>query len=206
MYKAVAWRARLRLSYGIGQGEFDVVRREFVVIGGSTRPNSSSEVAARICGARAEDMNVHVSYFLGRDLMFPIYDTESPDRAAAAQEFLDRLRAADGLVISSPGYHGALSGMIKNALDYIEELRDDERPYLDGRTVGCIGVAYGWQAAVSTLNQLRQIAHALRGWPTPVGAAVNAAVTGWEEVSGEAGASAAEHIRLIADQMISRAS
>jgi FMN reductase len=76
-------------------------------------------------------------------------------------------------VIGSPGYHGSLSGVVKNALDHLEALRDDERPYLDGRAVGCVTTAYGWQAAVNTLTALRQIVHALRGWPTPYGIALN---------------------------------
>ena len=33
--------------------------------------------------------------------------------------------------------------------------------------------AGGWQAAVQTMGALREIAHALRGWPTPLGAALN---------------------------------
>ncbi|MGH3622419.1 MAG: FMN reductase, partial [Sciscionella sp.] len=41
--------------------------------------------------------------------------------------------------------------------------------------VGCVAAAHGWQAAVTTLTALRQIVHALRGWPTPLGAAVNSA-------------------------------
>ena len=43
---------------------------------------------------------------------------------------------SDGLIIATPSYHGGVSGMIKNALDYIEALRDDARPYLHGRAVG----------------------------------------------------------------------
>jgi FMN reductase len=39
--------------------------------------------------------------------------------------------------------------------------------------VGLIATAYGWQAGGSTLAALRSIAHALRGWPTPFGAAIN---------------------------------
>ncbi|WP_207386362.1 NADPH-dependent FMN reductase, partial [Protofrankia symbiont of Coriaria ruscifolia] len=86
----------------------------------------------------------------------------------------EAVREADAVIVASPGYHGAISGMIKNALDYIEDLRDAERPYLDGVPVGCVAVAYGWQATVSTLAGLRATVHALRGWPSPLGAAINA--------------------------------
>jgi FMN reductase len=77
------------------------------------------------------------------------------------------------VLISSPGYHGGISGLLKNALDYTEELRDEPRPYLDGKAVGCIACAHGWQAGATTLVGLRSIVHALRGWPTPLGVAIN---------------------------------
>ena len=83
------------------------------------------------------------------------------------------VRKADGLIVASPGYHGGVSGLVKNALDLLEDLRDDERCYLDGRAVGCIVNASGWQACVSTLAAMRSIVHALRGWPTPLGATLN---------------------------------
>jgi FMN reductase len=83
------------------------------------------------------------------------------------------VRHADALIIATPGYHGGVSGLVKNALDTLEELRGDARPYLDGRAVGCIVTAYGWQAAGSVLLSLRSIVHALRGWPTPFGAGIN---------------------------------
>jgi FMN reductase len=90
------------------------------------------------------------------------------------QVFLSAVRRADAVILASPGYHGTLSGMIKNALDYLEDLRADARPYLDGMPVGCVAVAYGWQATTSTLQSLRTTVHALRGWPSPMGAAINA--------------------------------
>lgn len=69
-------------------------------------------------------------------------------------------------LIWAAAHHGSVSGLIKNALDYIEDTTKEERVYLEGRTVGCIACAYGWQATGSTLNALRTIVHALRGWPT----------------------------------------
>ena len=68
-----------------------------------------------------------------------------------------------------------ISGLVKNALDYAEDLRTDARPYFSGRAVGCIATAGGWPGAINTLSALRDIVHALRGWPTPLGAAINSA-------------------------------
>ena len=157
-----------------------------LAIGGSTRPGSSSELAVRLAGKGAEDAGATVAYITGRELMLPIYDTESSDRSEAASTLVSALREADGLIVASPGYHGGISGMIKNALDYAEDLAKDEHAYLDGRAVGCIAVAYGWQATVSTLHQLRQVAHALRAWPTPLGGSINAAQVSLAEGSEDA--------------------
>jgi FMN reductase len=143
-------------------------------IGGSTRPNSSSEKAIRVAQAAAEAAGATTELILSRDLMLPIYDTETPHRTEGALHFLEAVRAADALLIASPGYHGAMSGMIKNALDYLEDTNHDARVYLDGVPVGCIAVAYGWQATVSTLHSIRTVVHALRGWPSPLGGTVNA--------------------------------
>jgi FMN reductase len=77
------------------------------------------------------------------------------------------------VIVASPAYHGSISGMVKNALDYLEDTAKDKRVYLDGVPVGLIVTAYGWQATGSTLATLRSIVHALRGWPTPLGAAIN---------------------------------
>jgi FMN reductase len=145
-------------------------------VGGSTRPDSSSEKALYVAAAAASNAGAVVECITGRDLILPIYDTERTERAAEARRLLSAVEHCDGLIVSSPGYHGTVSGMLKNALDYLEDLRDRPRPYLDGLPVGCIAVAHGWQATVSTLNTLRTTVHALRGWPSPLGAAVNAAI------------------------------
>ncbi len=70
-----------------------------------------------------------------------------------------------------------ISGLVKNALDYCEDMRGDPRPYFEGRAIGCIACAAGWQAVGSTLAALRSVVHALRGWPTPLGVGINTAAT-----------------------------
>jgi FMN reductase len=154
------------------------VSRPLVVgLGGTSRASSSSGRALATALEAAEAAGAETRAFDGPFLAsLPIYSPDDPERSPATLELIDAVRAADGVVIASPGYHGGVSGMVKNALDYLEDLRDDERPYLSGRAVGCIACAAGWQATVSTLGALRAIVHALRGWPTPMGAALNTAV------------------------------
>lgn len=144
-----------------------------LALGGSTKPMAASERALRIAAMAATDAGAEVTFVTGRSLLLPIYDTETTDRTPETIALVDALRHADGVLIASPGYHGSISGMVKNVLDYAEDLRHDDRPYLEDRAVGLIAVAHGWQTAVGTLNQLREVVHALRGWPAPLGVAIN---------------------------------
>lgn len=146
-----------------------------VGLGGSLRADSTSERVLRVALSGAEEAGAKTCVISGQDLVLPFYDPAVPERTESAAWLVEQLRTADGVVLISPGYHGTVSGLVKNALDYVEDLRDDERPYLDGRAVGCVAIAQGWQAAVTTLTALRHVVHALRGWPTPLGAAINTA-------------------------------
>jgi FMN reductase len=103
----------------------------------------------------------------------PLYSPESTERTEAAARMVALMRECDGIVICSPAYHGSVSGLVKNALDYTEDMNRDARVYFDGLPVGCIACGAGWQAAGQTLAALRSIAHALRGWPTPMGGMIN---------------------------------
>jgi FMN reductase len=145
-------------------------------IGGTIRPGSHTDQALRAALEAAEAQGAETRSFAGAWLAgLPLFSPADRKRSPEAAELIEAVRLADGLIVASPGYHASISGMVKNALDYLEDLREDPRPYLSGRGVGCIATGAGWQATVSTLAALRAIVHALRGWPTPLGAAINTA-------------------------------
>jgi FMN reductase len=145
-----------------------------VGIGGTLRRGSSSELLAREVLRRCEADGARVRMFDGPFLArLPHYDPGTRELSRAEADLVEAVREADGLVIASPGYHGGVSGLVKNAIDLLEELREDKRPYFEGRPVGLVVSAAGWQAGGVTLAALRGIVHAMRGWPTPMGIAIN---------------------------------
>ncbi len=148
-------------------------RPKIVGLGGTPRSGSSTEMALRACLAVAEDEGAETVLITGQDILLPIYMPELSERTAEAKSMIEHIRTCDGLIIASPGYHGSISGLVKNAIDYIEDLRKDSRCYLEGRAVGCILGAAGDQALGTSLTALRSVVHALRGWPTPMGATLN---------------------------------
>jgi FMN reductase len=147
-----------------------------VGVGGTTREGSNTEKALAFALQRAEALGAQTQLFGGTFLArLPAFNPHEPISTPEQQAFLAAMRVADGIVLASPGYHGSVSGVIKNALDGLNALSDDPAPYLDGKPVGIIITADGSQAAGSTLIALRSIIHALRAWPTPFGAALNPA-------------------------------
>lgn len=171
-------------------------------IGGTTRADSSSERVLRAALREVERHGAEVAVFAGPDLVLPLYAPECADRDAKAERLLGLVRRADAIVIASPGYHGSISGMIKNALDYVEDTANDERPYFDGRPVGCIACAYGWQATGSTLIALRTIVHALRGWPTPLGVAANTTLRLFDDKGDCIEPGLSSTLSILADQLM----
>ncbi len=147
---------------------------KIVGIGGTLRDGSSTErLVAAVLDACAS-MGAQTQMFGGSTLKaLPHFNPESAERTTGERALVDAVRDADAVVIGSPGYHGGVSGLVKNAIDLLEDLARDARPYFDGRPVGLVVSAAGWQATGVTLAALRGITHAMRGWPTPLGIAVN---------------------------------
>lgn len=132
----------------------------------------STEAALRVALLAANHSGAEVELLGGAALDLPAYSRARP-RTRSSTLLIEAVRAADALLVASPAYHGTVSGLMKNALDHLQELAADDPPYLDGKAVGCIGVAEGGQGAVNVLRVLRDVTHALRGWPVPMGVALN---------------------------------
>jgi FMN reductase len=173
-----------------------------VGIGGSMRGDSQSERALSVVLQGARDVGAETVAITGTDLVVPFYDPAVLERSEVAHRLVEALREADGVVLVSPGYHGTVSGLVKNALDYVEDLRADTRPYLDGRAVGCVAMALGWQATVTTLTALRSIVHALRGWPTPLGAALNSAEVSFDDHGVPSDPAVDRTLRTLGEQVV----
>lgn len=176
-----------------------------VALGGTPRLGSSTEKALALACRAAETAGATIVHFDGAYMSsLPFYG--GPGHSAdAGADMVAALRNADGILIASPGYHGSISGLVKNALDYIEDLATDERPYLHGRPVGLIATSFGHQAAMSTLLTLRSITHALRGWPTPVGAAIRTSAETFDETGAIQDAGARIQLELVGQQVFSAA-
>ncbi|MFC4294672.1 NADPH-dependent FMN reductase [Novosphingobium tardum] len=151
-------------------------------IGGTSRADSSTERALSE-SLRVVQQAGAKTRLLGGDFLstLPIFDPGPEGPTAEQMELVAAVGEADGVIVASPGYHGAISGVMKNAFDTLELARAGDRPYLSDLPVGIIITAGGWQAGGTALVTLRTIVHALRGWPTPFGATLNSSVSLFDE-------------------------
>jgi FMN reductase len=141
-------------------------RAKIVGLGGSLAAASRSLAALRIAAAAAEEEGAEVRIFEVRELDLPFYES-GREPAPQASVFADAVHEADGLLLSSPMYHGTISGSFKNALDWLELLGRREPPYLTDKIVGLISTASGVQG-LQAVNTLEYVVRALRGWAIPL--------------------------------------
>ena len=144
-------------------------------LGGGMRATSRSLIALKegldLVAAEGAETRL-ISLF---DLQLPMYrpDFDSPaaygpESASAIEHLLESLRWADGMLWATPGYHGSMSGAVKNALDYVQFLSTDSPSFLYGKTVGMIATGAGAIAPVNAVTQLNQVAHGLRAQVVPL--------------------------------------
>ena len=128
-------------------------------MGGSLAPFSTSLAALNVAIRGAREAGTDVDVFDIRSMNLPMYapNLEPPDQAV---RLCDAIYAAEGLIWSSPLYHGTISGSFKNALDWLELLQHRNPPYLTDKVVGLISSAGGVQGPASREH------HGVRG-PVP---------------------------------------
>lgn len=146
-------------------------------IGGSTEENSSTLVFLKFAASQLVTKGAEVKIIDLRELNLPIYSYPSPgfkkDKKLA--EFLEIISNSDGLLLASPEYHGTVSAVFKNIIDYLEYLSGNNPPYLTGKPVGLIAAAGVENAGYNTLQTMINIVHSLRGIVSPSSLAIGSA-------------------------------
>lgn len=138
-----------------------------VGLGGSLAAPSNSLAALKLAAEGAEAGGAEAVVLDIRELDLPMYVPEMADVPPSVQALCEAVYAADGLLWSSPLYHGTISGAFKNALDWLQLLSDREPPYLTDKVVGLISTAGGVQG-LQAVNTMEFVVRALRGWAVPL--------------------------------------
>ena len=144
---------------------------------------SASLGALRRALGAAEEAGAETALLDLRKLRLPVYEPGRPleDYGDNVLGFVEAVREADALLLSTAAYHGTLAGVTKNALDFAQFLSGGDHPYFDGKVVGLISTAGGEQAGANATGAMVDVVHALRGVVAPLVVSISKA---WQRVDG----------------------
>ena len=106
-------------------------------ISGSLRREASNTKLIREAG------RLYGGDFAEADIRIPLYDGDDEAASgvpAGAQALVEQIVAADAVVIATPEYNQSLSGVLKNALDWVSRVKS--RPFRD-KPVALMSAAAG---------------------------------------------------------------
>jgi NAD(P)H-dependent FMN reductase len=134
-----------------------------VALVGSTRKNSTTRKATEIVVKEVEEQGITVEIIHFAEVKLPIYegDLDKENYPSVVKDFIEKIATADGVILASPEYHGSISGVLKNALDYIGARE------MSGKIAAIIGTAGSKLGAANTVNTLHQICRNLHAWALP---------------------------------------
>ncbi|SEB77053.1 NAD(P)H-dependent oxidoreductase [Paenibacillus sp. GP183] len=135
---------------------------KIAIISGSNRASSSSKLLAKYVGSKLEEKGCEVTFHDLFEKPVPFYYPDERDQVddVNLQLLAKTVAEADGIVLSSPEYHGGPTGVLKNALDHLDS------EHFDGKIVLVMSSA-GGAVGVSTLQQLQVIVRNVHGINCP---------------------------------------
>ncbi|GGE59484.1 NADPH-dependent FMN reductase [Priestia taiwanensis] len=120
---------------------------KLLVINGTPRKSGRTRVIANYI---AEQFNGELYDLAVEEL--PLYNGEATQNELAAVTKLRTLvKEAHGVVLCTPEYHNAMSGALKNALDFLGSREFVHKP------VALLAVAGGGKGGINALNNMRTV-------------------------------------------------
>lgn len=130
-------------------------------IAGSLRPKSRTHQALDIVLRELQRKGAEVQLLDVRDLDLPFCNGDaSYPRHPDVAKLQSAVSASHAIVFASPEYHGTISGVLKNAIDLLDQT------HFEGKVVGLISILGGAQSSAS-LDTLRSICRQLHAWAIP---------------------------------------
>ncbi len=133
-----------------------------VAFAGSLRSGSFNKKLMRIAAAGARAAGAEVTEIDLRDISMPLYDGDIEREHGLppnAKVFKRLLIEHHGFLISSPEYNSAISGVLKNAIDWASRLERNEPALVafKGKVAGLVSASPGRLGGIRGLAVLRSI-------------------------------------------------
>jgi len=132
-------------------------------VASSMRESSYSTRALKLALEKAEKRGAETKMLDLRELQLPLYHPEQ-NSSPELDKITEYVKWADAFVLTSPDYHGSMSGVMKNFLDFFWS-------DFAGKTFGYICASH--EKGLTAMDQMRTAVRQCYGWSMPYGISVN---------------------------------
>ncbi|MGO2073871.1 NADPH-dependent FMN reductase [Pseudoalteromonas sp. AOP31-A2-14] len=132
---------------------------KIIALAGSLRKDSFNQKLINEAARFALESGAEVEVIKLADLDLPMFDEdiESQGTPPGAQLLKDKLRAADGILLSSPEYNGSITAVLKNAIDWASRTEQGALPAFRNKVTALYASSPGGLGGLRGLNHVRDI-------------------------------------------------
>ncbi|MBP3040074.1 NAD(P)H-dependent oxidoreductase [Bacillaceae bacterium Marseille-Q3522] len=124
---------------------------KLAIINGSPRKNGRTRIAAAYIAEKYQAELIDLS-----DGSIPLFNgEEKQNQLSAIINLRKTIASADGVILTSPEYHGGMSGALKNALDFLSSEQFAYKP------VALLAVSGGGKGGINALANMRTVGRGL---------------------------------------------
>ena len=132
-------------------------------VASSMRESSYSTRVLKLTLEKAEKKGAEIKLLNLRELQLPMYHPEQ-NNSPELDKATEYVQWADAFVLASPDYHGSMSGVMKNFLDFFWS-------EFAGKTFGYICASH--EKGLTVMDQMRTAIRQCYGWSMPYGISIN---------------------------------
>lgn len=138
------------------------MKAKILAFAGSTREGSFNKKLAKVAADAARAAGAEVTLIDLRDFVMPLFDEDLETREGLpenARKLKTLFLQHEGLLISSPEYNSGMSGVLKNAIDWVSRSEAGEKPLaaFDKKIAALISASPGALGGLRGLAHLRSI-------------------------------------------------
>ena len=148
-----------------------------VGLAGEYRSSSKSGMLVNLALKIAMEQGADVEFWDLAERPLPLVGEEGCWTHPNVKAFQSLLEESDAFFLSSPEYHGTMSGVMKNTMDWMYD------KHVGGKVFGLMSTLGGVTNA-NTLNHMRISLRWLHGWPVPEQLAIGHVKEAFDEDGG----------------------
>jgi chromate reductase len=150
------------LHSGTFENEPIMSKPKILALAGSTRKQSFNKQLVALAASFARQNDAEVTLIDLRDFPLPLYDGDLEGSGGLPEngvKLYELFTTHDAILLSSPEYNSSLSGVLKNAIDWVSRPREGDAPLaaFTGKVAGLLSASPGQLGGLRGLVHVRSI-------------------------------------------------